>query len=261
MLVRCLIFFCATSIAAVLTLPIPNAAAVTTGLFVEQTSQEHYKECIKQTHRDHPTLGDRIVCRLSSIVFDPVSAATADVNSFSLTVLYNPSIQTFDPSRSGPLGVFSVGGDSPPVNPGIGTEVLRLLPSSGYSPGAPLPDSVLTYTNINGMLKINYQLANAVPLSTEVNFFIVSFLYKDLLVLPPKLSDTLVTYETQGPGRDYSVANFGCTTTKPSVTCGSNNPSTGITVTVVSEPSSLLLLGIGVVFMGLRICRASSFSG
>jgi hypothetical protein len=65
--------------------------------------------------------------------------------------------------------MFSVGGDTPPVDPRVGTEPLALLPASGYTPGAPLPGSTRTYTDVAGLLTVNYNLASPVTLDTEVN--------------------------------------------------------------------------------------------
>jgi hypothetical protein len=174
-----------------------------------------------------------------SYIFDPESV---NVTQFSLTIQYDPLKYVFDQAHSGPLGAFSVGGDAPPPNPGIGTQPMQLLPSTGYQPGAPLPGSTLNYTNVGGLLTVDYVLGSPVTVTDNVNFFRLDLAY----ITPVEnvdLSNSTVTYHASGPGADSTEVSFSCLTSGGENACGSPNPSTGVTINYafVPEPSTAAL--------------------
>lgn len=179
-------------------------------------------------------------CTQVGINADPASVS---VTGLSLTIQYDPSIYTFDQADSGPLGIYSVGGDAPPVDPGIGIQPVQTQPSTGDSPGAPLPGLTLTYTNVGGLLTVNYQLASPLTQTSDLNFFLVEFDFVNPVFID--LSRSTAAYATSGPGADFSVMSFTCTATALTGGCGSDNPSTGVSFQLaeVPEPSTLFMLG------------------
>lgn len=213
-----------------------SAGPVITGV----TSAEYLAEC-------NNIYGNAWLCNKMATLWDPLMQ---DVTALSLTLKYDPLFVTFDPANSGPLGIFSVGGDAPPPKPGIGTEPMRLLPSSGYAPGAQLPGSTLTYTDVGGILTVDYRLASPITVNSEVNFFRLSFDFVKPLVID--LPQSTVTYETTGPGNDFTTLSFDCTTTDPIGGCGSATPSTGMTInySLVPEPNTFALLFVGLGCLG-----------
>jgi hypothetical protein len=212
-----------------------------------QTSDQDFANCKAEGH-------NVALCRFFSKIVDP---SAIDVNSFSLSVGYDTSKYTFDASSSGPLGIFSVGGDTPPPDPGIGTQPLALLPLTGFNPGAPLPGSTLSYTDVGGVVTVNYTLASPVTSTGDINFFRLDF----SLIHPIKidLSTSTVTYETTGPGQDFTSVGFSCSTTSGLNLCGSENPSSGSTLhlSVVPEASTWVMLMLGFAGLGYLGYRAS----
>lgn len=188
--------------------------------------------------------GNPAYCKQMAAVEDPPSSG---VTSLTLSIQYDPSVFTFDQAESGPLGVYAVGGDSPPVAPGVGTEAFQSLPSGGITPGAPLPGSTLTYTNVAGLLTVDYELASPVTASGDVNDFILMF----DLVNPVHIdfAASTVTYDATGPGTDFTKTNFSCTTTVEGQGCGSDEPTSGISINFskAPEPMTLSLFGAGIM--------------
>jgi hypothetical protein len=216
------------------------------------TSFQYELQCLRTTKHSVA------VCYAESLIYDPQAQG---VTGFSFAVQYDPSVARFDPAHSGPLGVFSVGGDSPPPNPGVGTQPVQLLPSMGFSPGAPLPGSALTYNSTSGVLTVSYNLAGPVTVNGDINFFRTDFTF--LHPLEINLSDSTVTYMSSGPGSDFSMMSYSCTTQGQNPMCGSDTPSTGITTSfdTVPEPGTLAMLGTGMVglqaFLRRRMCSRS----
>jgi hypothetical protein len=187
-------------------------------------------------------------------IIDPPSSS--DLTSLTISMKYNPSLYTFDSSLSGPLGAFSVGGDSPPVSPGVGTQPLQQLPSTGYSIGTPLPGSSLTYTVGGGVVTVNYDFATTpVSTSTDVNAFYLDF----DLVTPMRIdgATSTVTYLAAGPGQFTQLAG-SCTTVAGAANCGSASPTVGTNFTFsIPEPAAwaMMLLGLGSVGAAVRYRR------
>jgi len=178
---------------------------------------------------------------------------TVGVTGLTLSIQTDPSRYTFNPAGSGPLGVFSVGGDAPPAAPGIGTQPFQALPTSGFSPGAPLPGSTLIYTDVAGLLTVNYQLATPITLGSEVNYFILEF---DLV--HPVLIDfatSTVTYAPTGLGGDFTQTSAACTTVEPMGGCASDDPTSAITFnfSYVPEPAIWLTMTVGLGGMGAML--------
>jgi hypothetical protein len=183
-------------------------------------------------------------CITAAAILDP---SAVGVERITFSIQTDPLIYKFDPDHSGPLGIFSVGGDTPPPSPGVGTRPLQLLPDTGFTPGAPLPGSTLTYTDVNGLVTVDYQLASPITANTNVNFFRLDFDFVDPPII--NFAESSVTYMTSGPGGDFTQASFACQTVQANGTCGSDTPSTGATfnLSLVPEPSGLapIVLGIG----------------
>jgi hypothetical protein len=171
-------------------------------------------------------------------ILDPISV---DATQFTASFQYDSLKYSFRQSSSGPLGAFSVGGDAPPIHPGIGTMPVQELPSTGYNAGAPLPGSTLTYTDIGGVMTVTYQLASPITVSDPVNFFRLDFDILNPTEFSP--SESSVTFDAVAPGVDFTQTNFSCLTTDASNACGSQHPATGVTINLVPtpEPSTLAL--------------------
>ena len=187
-------------------------------------------------------------------IIDPPSSS--DLTSLTISMKFNPSLYTFDQSRSGPLGAFSVGGDSPPVSPGVGTQPLQQLPSTGYAVGAPLPGSTLTYSVVGDVVTVNYQFPTTpISVTTDVNAFYLDF----DLVTPMRIdgATSTVTYLAAGPGQFTQLAG-SCTTVAGPATCGSASPTVGTNFTFsIPEPAAwaTMLLGLGAVGAAMRLGR------
>ncbi len=195
----------------------------------------------------------RYYCLTEAVLEDPLANG---VTGFTLALQTDPSEYIFNPSTSGPLGAFSVGGDTPPPNPGVGTELLQILPSSGFTPGAPLPGSTLTYTDVGGLLTVNYQFATPVTVSGDVNFFLIDYTLVRPIII--QLGVSSATYATSGPGADISLGSFSCGLVDPSGGCGSDFPSTGITfnnVGYLPEPTTWLMMLAGFGVSGAKLRR------
>jgi PEP-CTERM motif len=176
-----------------------------------------------------------------------VDPSGTDVTSVTMSMAYNPSLLTFDQAESGPLGMFSMGGSAPPANAGFGTQPVMLQPSTGFSPGSPLPGSTLTYTQSSGLVSIDYQFASPITVTGDTNFFYFAFDFVNPVTI--NLSASTVSYAAEGPGTALSVTSFACTTTNLANICGSNTPSTGVSFNLVPAPEpgtlSLVLVALG----------------
>ncbi len=188
-------------------------------------------------------------------IIDPTAV---DVTGITMVLQFDASKYTFDPSLSGPLGAFSVGGGSAAATPGIGTQPLQELPSTGYQPGALLPGASLTYTVVGNTLTVNYTFPTTpVTVSGDVNNFSVDF----DLIHPQRIdgSTSTVTYLTAGPGTDFTQVGDSCMTTTGPGMCGSPNLVTGmdLNLTFVPEPAAwtMLLVGFTGLGVGLRSRR------
>jgi hypothetical protein len=181
-----------------------------------------------------------------TIVLDPMAVNVFDL-SFSLA--YDPAAYAFNPSLSGPLGAFSVGGDAPPADGGVGTAPMELIPSTGFTPGAPLPGSTLTYdTSTPGLLSVDYNLASPITTTGDVNDFRLDF-----TVLHPSLGGLgTVTYSPLGPGTSFTQTAFACKTTDLTDMCGSSVPAVGISISV-PEPTTWALMLIGFAGLGAAL--------
>ena len=214
------------------------------------TSAQAYAQCIKE-----PDDGYFFCALVAAFVDPPVSGLTG----FDLSMRYNTSLYTFDQALSGPLGVLSQGGDNPAVNAGVGTQSLQLLPSTGYSAGSPLPGSTLTYTDVGGVLTVDYQLASPVVYSGDANVFRLSF---DLIVpLSVEVGLSTVSYSANGPCTDFTTLIFTCTTSDGRDQCGSDQPAEGVSFNfTVPEPPTWASLILGADFIGWAARRRKALS-
>lgn len=232
----------AAGVSAAVLLPTTTLAGMS-NVSGSKTSEREYWDCIDEGH-------SRVLCGWDSIAVDPVMVSVTD---FSLSVKYDTTKFTFKPDTSGPLGIFALGGDAPAPDPGIGTMVLSLLPSTGFTAGAALPGSTLTYSNVGGVLTVNYHLASPVTSTGDINFFRLDFNLIHPVLIDPTLST--VTYETSGPGKDFGWEGFSCTTTDGLNSCGSEHPSSGSTTTFsyVPEPTVWATMLIGFCGLGMAM--------
>jgi len=231
--------------------PADAVLALSPGDFRRSCQRSYYERC----RNDHPGVVGALDCFASKLLVDPPANG---ITSLTFSVQYDPSKVAFDPSASGPLGVFSLGGDAPLATPGIGTEPLRLLPDTGFSPGAPLPGSSLTYTVANGILTVNYDLASPISTDGDVNVFILGFTF--LQSIRVDVGSSTVTYLPASPGSDFTQLGLSCTTADNRNSCGSSHPATGITVNQVSavpEPATwtIMVIGFGLVWGAMRNSR------
>jgi hypothetical protein len=118
------------------------------------------------------SLGD---CKAVAFVADPVGPNITDV---SLTIQYDASLFTFDNPASGFLCQFSSAGDCPLAGASIGTQPVKLLPSSGFTPGSPLPGSTVSLTDTGSEVTLDYHLGTPVTMDEDTNFFLFSFDFK-----------------------------------------------------------------------------------
>jgi hypothetical protein len=189
--------------------------------------------------------GGRWLCLGLTIAADPTAV---DVTGVTMSLAYDPSVYTFDPAASGPLAMFSSGGGDAPAAPGVGTQPLQLLPATGLEPGAPLGS--VNYTELPGLVTLNYLLNTPITVSGDTNFFIFTFDFVHPVVID--LGMSTVTYTASGPGADFTQTAFTCSTTLGG-SCGSNSPAGGMTITlaVVPELSTWAMMLVG--FAGLSL--------
>lgn len=190
-------------------------------------------------------------CAKMGALADPV---VTGIDTIQYTLTYNIDKLIFDPSRSGPLGILSVGGDSPPVDPGVGTQPFTLWTPTGYRPGAPLPGSTLTYEDVGGVLTITYKLADPISIDDPLNFFLTAFKRKKPIWIDADLTKSLNVYYSDGPGNLFSDMGLSCSP----IDCGSDNPVSGVSefpaLVAVPEPGTwaLLIVGFGGLGAALR---------
>lgn len=217
------------------------------------TSSQAYAQCIKEPDDGY------FFCALVAAFVDPPSSPSG-LTGFDLSLRYNTSLYTFDQALSGPLGVLSQGGDAPPVDAGVGTQPLQVLPSTGYSAGSPVPGSTLTYTNVGGVLTVDYQLASPVMYTGDANIFRLSF---DLInPLSVEVGLSTVTYSANTPGTDFTTLSFTCTTSDMLDQCGSAQPAEGVSFNfTVPEPPTWAALILGAGLVGLMARRRKALAG
>ncbi len=238
---------CLSGIFSCQALLIPTGAAAASWVTGAQASLDDYNICVDNGHFF-------LLCGDTALIVDPPASG---VNGFTLQIRFDPSKYIFDPASSGPLGVFSVGGDSPAPTPGSGLSPFKLLPATGFNAGSPLPGSTLTYTVVGDLLTVDYQLQNALTVDGDINFFRLDF----ALIHPAivKLDASSVTYLSSGAGQDFTQVRFSCSTTSTN-SCGSATPSTGLTITYgVPEPATwaMFIGGLGLLGGVMRRQRRS----
>jgi hypothetical protein len=210
-----------------------------TNLTGSKTSQQASDDCAAEGR-------GTFECTVEVLFWDP---PVSSVTGLTLAVQYDTSRVVFAPELSGPLGQLSVGGDAPSPNPGIGTQPLTLLPSSGFAAGAPLPGSTFSFTDVAGLLTIDYQFGAPVTTENDINFLRLAFRLKDPVLID--LAHSTVTYSETSPGQ-YTQVSFSCTTSDGLNQCGSSHPSTGVTFNYVSgvpEPGTYALFLTGLVVL------------
>jgi len=194
------------------------------------------------------TRGDSLGnCKAVAFVADPVGP---DITDISLTIQYDPSLFTFDNPASGFLCQFSSASDCPLAGSSIGTQPVQLLPSSGFTPGSPLPGSAVSLTDTGSEVTLDYHPGTPVTVEEDTNFFLFSFDFRTPMEI--NLDESTVTYAGVGdpPGSSFTQTsfmqtNFACSTTQIADTgCGGAPGISGITLHLVSapEPDSWLLL-------------------
>jgi hypothetical protein len=193
--------------------------------------------------------GGILACTAVQIAADPTGVG---VTGLDISLSYDPSVYTFDPGASGPLGIFSSGGGALAAAPGVGTEPLQVAPATGLEPGAPL--GTVTLTQGPGSIAVEYDLSSPITLSSDENFFVFTFDLNTPIRIDPSTSTT--TYLASGPGADFTQTSFSCST-MGGTGCGSTTPSSGITsnLTIVPELPvwAMLLLGfVAIGFAGQR---------
>ncbi len=198
-------------------------------------------------------------------VYFVVDPPAAGVTSAAMSLQYDASFMTFNQSLSGPLGAFSIGGDAPPPDPGIGTQPIAELPATGFSPGLPLAGSTLNYSGTAGLLTVDYHLASPVTVPADVNFFLLAFDF--VTSAPLDAANSTATYSASGPGADWTQLAFTCTTSDLLNVCGSDTPATGVTFNfaLVPEPPIwmvpfAMLAVLGFVRGGLTQAASSRIS-
>ena len=196
--------------------------------------------------------GSHAYCKKAEHLEDPPSVG---VLGFSLTLRLRPFglyLQSFGRvARWGFGPPAAIRRQVPPVSePSRSAPCLAAASRPGRrSPGRPSPTPAWA-----GVLTVDYQLASPITTAGDVNDFLLVF----DLVTPVWIdfAASTVTYETTGPGADFTKAAYSCTTVT-GVGCGSDAPTSGITISYVPVPEpgawAMLLLG----FAGLRRLHAA----
>jgi hypothetical protein len=183
-------------------------------------------------------------CYAVAFLADPIGL---DIMSTSMTLEYDPARFAFDPLSSGFLCQFSVGGDCPPAAGAVGTFPLPIAPTLPFSVGQPLPGSGVALTDTGTAVTLDYDLASPVTITDDTNFFLFMFRFIDPVLINP--SKSTVTYSALSAG-DFTQTSFVCHTDSiPDLGCGSAHGITGVTLNLIPEPSTILMVGSGA--MGL----------
>ncbi|MDO9237108.1 MAG: hypothetical protein Q7U28_13880 [Aquabacterium sp.] len=175
--------------------------------------------------------------------YDPPAAG---ISSFQFELKYDASRWALDLDRSGLLCSFASGGGCPPVSDTTGTFPFLSRLSPQISVGSPLLGSVFNIHNDTefGLVKVNYNMVEPLPSDAgNQNFLQLSF--RPLFSLDPS-SAYVTTYSGAESTSSYDFEQIGLSC---NIECGSPKPFTGVTVTQVPEPDSVMLALVGLFFM------------
>lgn len=173
--------------------------------------------------------------------YDPPAAG---ISSFQFELKYDASRWALDLDRSGLLCSFASGGGCPPVSDTTGTFPFLSRLSPQISVGSPLPGSVFSINNDTafGLVRVSYNMKEPLPSdAANQNFLQLSF--RPLFSFDPSLA--YVTTYTGGESTssyDFEQIGLSC-----DMECGSPKPFTGMTVTQVPEPHSIMLTLVGLL--------------
>jgi hypothetical protein len=199
------------------------------------------------------------VCARIALLVDPPARGITDV---AIALQYNAAQFAFDLQNSGFVTPFAINSDNPPVVAREGTLPLDLLPSSGFTPGQPLPGSSVTLTDTGTVVSLSYHLSTPVTIDSETNLFLFAFNFRDPPIID--IGTSTITYLATESGADFTQTSFVChTDVIPDTGCGSANPVTGITLNLepVPEPGTWSLFVTAVaalLFLGRRRAGFSS---
>jgi len=191
---------------------------------------------------------EEIFCNQQGTFIDPPGDG---IQSFHFAMQYDSSRYVFDPSKSGPVGPFAVGGDAGP-SAGVGTQLIGLAPDDGVMLGAHLPGSTYSFTDIAGVVTIDMTFASPIFFNTDSNV-----LFLDFNLITPVFIDvsrTTVTYDAVNPGLDFTTLASSCTLSSGEGGCGSDTPTKGITIHYadpIPEPGAYAMMLAGLALMGL----------
>jgi hypothetical protein len=127
------------------------------------------------------------VCARIALLVDPPARGITDV---AIALQYNAAQFAFDLQNSGFVTPFAINSDNPPVVAREGTLPLDLLPSSGFTPGQPLPGSSVTLTDTGTVVSLSYHLSTPVTIDSETNLFLI-FVIRLSSILEPRPSPIL----------------------------------------------------------------------
>jgi hypothetical protein len=194
-------------------------------------SMEVFKQCIKRGKNFW-------VCSSLAAVLDPPTDKYTEINT---EIKYDPSKWTFRPDKSGFLCQFSINGSCPPANPLIGNFDLDSVPDINFIPGQQLPGSIFSLNNdtTNGIIKLNYKLADPLETGLPQNFYSLFF-----DAVSPLAFSSITYFDTPGD-YDFSQLSASCSTTAGPSGC-SNTSVEGFELEDV--PGPLPILGVAAAF-------------